>query len=66
MAVQKSKVTRSRRGMRRSHDSLKNPALSTDPTTGEVHLRHHVSPEGYYRGRKVIDTEVLVDEDDDE
>ncbi len=66
MAVQKSKVTRSRRGMRRSHDSLKNPALSTDPTTGEVHLRHHVSPEGYYRGRKVIDTEVMVDEDDDE
>jgi len=49
MAVQKHKVTRSRRGMRRSHDKLKSPALSTDPTTGEVHLRHHVSPEGYYR-----------------
>lgn len=65
MAVQKHKVTRSRRGMRRSHDSLKNPALSTDPTTGEIHLRHHVSPEGYYRGRKVIDTEVEVDEDDE-
>ncbi len=65
MAVQKHKVTRSRRGMRRSHDSLKNPALSTDPTTGEVHLRHHVSPEGYYRGRKVIDTVVEVDEDDE-
>ena len=48
MAVQKHKVTRSRRGMRRSHDKLKAPALSTDPTTGEVHLRHHVSPEGYY------------------
>ena len=51
--------------MRRSHDSLKNPALSTDPTTGEVHLRHHVSPEGYYRGRKVIDTEIEIDEDDE-
>lgn len=65
MAVQKHKVTRSRRGMRRSHDSLKNPALSTDPTTGEVHLRHNVSPEGYYRGRKVIDTAVEIDEDDE-
>ena len=56
MAVQKSRVTPSRRGMRRSHDSLKKPAISIDQTTGETHLRHHVSPEGYYRGRKVIDT----------
>jgi large subunit ribosomal protein L32 len=42
--------------MRRSHDSLKPPTLSVEPTTGEVHRRHHVSPSGYYRGRKVIDT----------
>lgn len=56
MAVQKSKVTQSRRGMRRSHDALKGPTLSIETTTGETHLRHHVSPDGYYRGRKVIDT----------
>jgi large subunit ribosomal protein L32 len=56
MAVQKSRVTPSRRGMRRSHDSLKRPAVSVDQTTGETHLRHHVTPDGYYRGRKVIDT----------
>ena len=56
MAVQKSRVTPSRRGMRRSHDSLKRPAVSIDQTSGETHLRHHVSPDGYYRGRKVIDT----------
>ena len=55
MAVQKSRVTPSRRGMRRSHDSLKRPAVSIDQTTGETHLRHHVTPDGYYRGRKVID-----------
>jgi len=55
MAVQKSRKTPSTRGMRRSHDALKAPTLSVDPTTGEAHLRHHVSPEGYYRGRKVID-----------
>lgn len=54
MAVQKNKVTRSRRGMRRSHDALKGPALSIETTTGETHLRHHVSPDGYYRGRKVV------------
>ncbi len=56
MAVQKSRVTRSRRGKRRSHDSLKRPAVSIDPKSGETHLRHHVSSDGFYRGRKVIDT----------
>jgi large subunit ribosomal protein L32 len=54
MAVQKSRKTPSRRGMRRSHDSLSGPALSIEPTTGETHLRHHISADGYYRGRKVI------------
>jgi len=56
MAVQKSRKTPSRRGMRRSHDKLTASTLSIEPTTGETHLRHHVSPDGYYRGRKVIDT----------
>jgi len=65
MAVQKSRKTPSTRGMRRSHDALKAPTLSTDSTTGETHLRHHVTPEGYYRGRKVIDTPV-VEFDDEE
>lgn len=54
MAVQKSKKSPSRRGMRRSHDALTGTALSIDATSGEVHRRHHVSADGYYRGRKVI------------
>ena len=58
MAVQKSRRTPSTRGMRRSHDSLKAPTLSVDPVTGETHLRHNMTPEGYYKGRKVIDTPV--------
>ncbi len=53
MAVQKSKKTPSRRGMRRSHDALKGPTLSVESTTGETHRRHHISADGYYRGRKV-------------
>lgn len=53
MAVQKSRKTPSRRGMRRSHDAIKGPTLSIEPTTGEVHVRHHISADGYYRGRKV-------------
>ena len=56
MAVQKSRKTRSKRGMRRSHDAVKSKTLSVDSTSGETHLRHHVSPDGYYRGRKVVET----------
>ncbi len=56
MAVQKSRRTPSTRGMRRSHDRLKKPAVSVEPTTGETHRRHHVSPDGYYRGKRVIET----------
>jgi large subunit ribosomal protein L32 len=44
--------------MRRSHDKLKKPALSTDPTTGETHLRHHVGADGYYRGKKILNVPV--------
>ncbi len=57
MAVQKSKVTRARRGQRRSHDALKKPTLSIDSTTGETHRRHHVTADGFYRGKQVIDND---------
>ncbi len=55
MAVQQNRKTRSKRGMRRSHDALTGQTLSVDPTSGEKHLRHHVTADGFYRGRKVID-----------
>ncbi|MHB8424129.1 MAG: 50S ribosomal protein L32 [Gammaproteobacteria bacterium] len=56
MAVQKSRVTPSRRGMRRSHDALKGPTLSVDQATGETHRRHHIGADGQYRGKKVLNT----------
>jgi len=56
MAVQQNRKTPSKRGMRRSHDALTASALSIEPTTGEVHRRHHVSADGYYRGKKVVET----------
>ena len=56
MAVQKSKKTRSRRGMRRSHDALSGPTLSIDKTSGETHRRHHITADGFYKGQKVIET----------
>jgi len=49
--------------MRRSHDKLGKPTLSVDPTTGETHLRHRVTPDGFYRGNQVI---AQVEEDDEE
>lgn len=54
MAVQKSRRSPSTRGMRRSHDKLTSTTLSVDRETGESHRRHHITPEGYYRGRQVV------------
>ncbi|EKD75198.1 MAG: 50S ribosomal protein L32 [uncultured bacterium] len=54
MAVQKSRKSRSRRGQRRAHDAISVAALSIEPTTGEYHLRHHVSPRGFYKGKLVV------------
>ncbi|MDJ0805501.1 MAG: 50S ribosomal protein L32 [Gammaproteobacteria bacterium] len=56
MAVQQNRKTPSKRGMRRAHDSLKGETLSIDSTSGETHLRHNVTADGFYRGRKVVDT----------
>ncbi len=57
MAVQQNKVTRSKRDKRRSHHALAEPTLSDDSHSGETHRRHHITAEGYYRGRKVAKAE---------
>ena len=56
MAVQQNKKSPSKRGMHRSHNAVSAPGIAIEPTTGETHLRHHISPTGYYRGRKVQKT----------
>jgi large subunit ribosomal protein L32 len=56
MAVQQNKKSPSKRGMHRAHDFLTTPPTAVEATTGEMHLRHHISPNGYYRGRKVVST----------
>jgi large subunit ribosomal protein L32 len=66
MAVQKSRKTPSRRGMRRSHDALSGPTLSEEASTGEIHRRHHISAEGFYRGRQVVEVAVDAIEDEDD
>jgi len=68
MAVQQNRKTRSKRGMRRSHDALGTAALSVDQLTGETHRRHHITEDGFYRGRQVIapTAEVVEDQEEDE
>lgn len=58
MPVQKSRVTRSKRGMRRSHQALAAPTLSVDATSNETHRRHNMTKGGYYRGRLVVASKV--------
>ena len=65
MAVQQNRKTPSKRGMRRAHDSLKASTLSVEPTTGETHQRHHISTDGYYRGRQVIKQDETDDDDEE-
>lgn len=66
MAVQKSKKTRSRVGMRRSHDALATNSLSTDPVSGERHLRHNMSSDGFYKGRLIKDLKKKTKETEEE
>lgn len=56
MAVQQNKKSPSKRNMHRAHDFLNNPPTAVEPSTGEIHLRHHISPNGFYRGKKVVKT----------
>ncbi len=66
MAVGQARMTRSKRGMRRSHDALKNPTLSVDPVSGETHLRHHMTADGFYRGRQIIKNAVEVEDESED
>ncbi len=55
MAVQQNKKSKSKRGMHRSHDHLMAMTLSVNNVSGEVHLRHHLTPDGFnHKGVKVI------------
>ena len=64
MAVQQNKKSPSKRGMHRAHNALAKPGLAIEPTTGETHLRHHVTPDGFYRGRKVVELKSAGDAED--
>lgn len=58
MAVPKSKTSKSKRDMRRSHHALNKTSVQEDKTTGEFKRPHHVSPDGYYNGRQVTKDKV--------
>ena len=54
MAVQKSKKSRSVTAMGRSHHHMSVSEITEDTASGETRLRHHVSPNGFYRGVKRV------------
>lgn len=65
MAVQKNKKSRSKRGMRRAHQSLSSGTLSINEL-GATHRRHHIASDGTYRGKQVIvKKEKVVEETQD-
>jgi large subunit ribosomal protein L32 len=49
--------------MRRSHDALKLPTLAVDTESGETHQRHHLTADGYYRGRRVLEVPQETEEE---
>ena len=54
MPVQKSRKTPSKRGMHRSHDRLyRSPRCPSIPSRARRTLRHRITPDGFYRGRRV-------------
>lgn len=64
MAVGQARTTPSRRGMRRSHDRVTKATLSIDKETGEKHRRHHVTADGYYRGRQVVQSAISASDEE--
>ena len=65
MAVQKSRKSKSKKGMRRSHHGLSGPAMSVDKTTGVRHLRHHIAKDGYYKGSEIVAPKVKKEKQED-
>jgi large subunit ribosomal protein L32 len=59
MAVQKSRKSPSKSGMKRAHSALTPPPLSADPTSGEIHRRHHITKQGYIKGKKALRSDKL-------
>ena len=62
MAVQKSRKSRAKRNHRQKSVKLSCPNVTIDPVTGEKVLRHHVTPSGFYKGKKVVGVEAQEDE----
>ncbi|WOI54215.1 50S ribosomal protein L32 [Parvularcula sp. LCG005] len=55
MAVPKSKITRSKRGMRRAHDRLELASYVEDKKSGNLRRNHHIDlKSGTYNGRQVL------------
>jgi len=58
MAVPKKKTSKSKKNMRRAHDAISAPGISTCPNCNEPKLPHRVcSSCGTYKGKEVINSD---------
>ena len=56
MAVPRGKVSRMKRGFRRSADALKSPTYVEDKDSGELRRPHHIDlKSGKYRGKQILE-----------
>ena len=63
MAVPKKKKSISRSKMRRGSNGTLDPKFlnAVEDKNGDLTLPHHISPEGYYKGRQVIKKKVKAE-----
>ena len=64
MAVPKSKITKSKRGMRRAHDALRSINSTECPNCGELKLPHHVCASCGYYGHGKTSKQILVNSEE--
>lgn len=61
MAVPKRRKSKSKIGMRRSHDAIGIPNLRPCPKCNAYTLPHRVCPEcGFYKGQLVVEKKVKI------
>ena len=62
MAVPRKKVSRMKRGTRRSHDALTSPIYVEDKVSGDLRRPHHIDlKSGMYRGRQILPPKVELE-----
>ena len=66
MAVPKRKTSKRRSRTRRSHNALAKINISFDSVSGSAKISHNISPDGFYKGSRVIEEKQVDDAEQDD